>query len=58
MRWLGGAGQPPPGRTTLDTLKERFARGEFDKAEFEDRRRALGEVDSIDYIRAGVTPAH
>ena len=33
----------PPARTPLDILKERFARGEIDKAEFEDRRRVLGE---------------
>lgn len=43
--WLGG--QPPhslpPGRAPLDILKERFASGEIDKAEFEDRRRVLGE---------------
>ncbi len=46
VRWLGGAAQPPAaplGRTPLDILKERFARGEIDKAEFEERRRALGE---------------
>lgn len=48
VRLLGGFhyGAPshhPPARTALDTLKERFARGEIDKAEFEDRRRALGE---------------
>jgi putative membrane protein len=45
VRWLGGAGphQMPPGRTPLDILKERFARGEIDKAEFEERRRVLGE---------------
>jgi putative membrane protein len=50
VRWLGGPGygaQPPhhvpPGRTPLDILKERFARGEIDKNEFEERRRTLGE---------------
>jgi len=50
VRWLGGSWQRempphqfPPIRTPLDILKERFARGEIDKAEFEDRRRVLGE---------------
>ena len=48
VRWLGGAGHGgalhgPPGKTPLDILKERFAKGEIDKQEFEDRRRALGE---------------
>ncbi|MEN2980457.1 SHOCT domain-containing protein [Tistrella bauzanensis] len=48
VRWLGGAGHQqaphlPPGKTALDILKERFARGEVDKQEFEERRRALGE---------------
>jgi putative membrane protein len=48
VRWLGGPGtalphHPYPGRTSLDILKERFARGEIDKQEFEERRRVLGE---------------
>ena len=48
VRWLGGTGHsgalyPPPGKTPLDILKERFAHGEIDKDEFEERRRALGE---------------
>jgi putative membrane protein len=50
VRWLGGPWQPPPpphypspGRTPLDILKDRFARGEIDKNEFEERRRVLGD---------------
>ena len=50
VRWLGGPWQgtvpphhAPPSRTPLDILKERFARGEIDKDEFEERRRVLGE---------------
>ena len=39
----GAAPHPPPGRTPLDILEERFARGEIDQAEFEERRRTLGE---------------
>lgn len=49
VRWLGGdrghhpPPSPGPGRTPLDILKERFARGEIDKDEFEERRRVLGD---------------
>jgi len=49
VRWLAGPGQGAaphqllPGRTPLDILKERFARGEIDKDEFEERRRVLGD---------------
>ncbi len=47
VRWLGGGHGPAhtatPGRAPLDILKERFARGEIDKEEYEERRRVLGE---------------
>jgi putative membrane protein len=49
VRWLGGPWQAAalrqmaPDRTPLDILKERFARGEIDKAEFEERRHVLSE---------------
>jgi len=49
VRWLRGPwhGRGPhdshAGPTPLDILKERFARGEIDKEEFEERRRMLSE---------------
>lgn len=50
VQWLGGSWQgsqpprhPPSGRAPLDVLKERFAKGEIDKTEFEERRRVLGD---------------
>ncbi|MCR4283671.1 MAG: SHOCT domain-containing protein [Bauldia sp.] len=46
VRWLGGAGPGNVGlaarQTPLDILRERFARGEIDKAEFDDRKKGLG----------------
>jgi putative membrane protein len=44
LRWLGVSGGPAasaPGKTSLDILKERFAKGEIDKKEFEERRKVL-----------------
>ncbi|MFQ6021979.1 MAG: SHOCT domain-containing protein [Acidiferrobacterales bacterium] len=48
VRWLGGGSTgppipPTPGKAALDILKERFARGEIDKEEFEERKRLLSE---------------
>lgn len=45
VRWLGsphgGGSSQAPNNRALDILKERFARGEIDKEEFEERRRLL-----------------
>ena len=44
FRWIAGPGHHSPikGNAALDILNERFARGEIDKDEFEDRRKVLG----------------
>ena len=46
IRWLGGnatdtAAKNAPSRSPVDILKERFARGEIDLSEFEERRQVL-----------------
>jgi putative membrane protein len=43
VRWLGGAGDSAPRSrgSALQILQERFARGEIDKEEYEERRRIL-----------------
>jgi len=48
VRWLGGGStqgraDSTSGKAALDILEERFARGEIDKAEFEERKRSLSE---------------
>jgi putative membrane protein len=48
VRWLGGKsshGAAPPAsrKGALDILEERFARGEIDKEEFEERKRLLSD---------------
>ncbi len=43
IRWLGATHpSAATGRQPLDILQERFARGEIDKEEYEERRRVLG----------------
>ena len=46
VRWLSASGSTGGGviaaKTPLDILRERFARGEIDKDEFEERKRILG----------------
>ena len=46
IRWLGSAGSDAtqkggPTESPIDILKERFARGEIDRADFEERRQVL-----------------
>lgn len=50
VRWFEGAGHGgpvstvmPPKKHSVDILKDRFARGEIDKEEFEAKRRILEE---------------
>jgi putative membrane protein len=49
VRWLGSSEHPlfrPTGQTSgtaLNVLKERLAKGEIEVAEFEERKRALGD---------------
>ena len=47
LRWLGITGtdvprSAKPGSDAIDILRQRFAKGEIDKAEFEERRALLG----------------
>lgn len=47
VRWLGGSRSSASlGQTPLDILRERYARGEIDKEEFEERRRILGDQNT------------
>ena len=41
IRWLVRQGQPPARDRALDILRERYARGDIGKEEFESRRRDL-----------------
>ncbi len=46
VRWLGGPSTGAPGerrKTALEILQERFARGEIDKEEYEERKRTLSD---------------
>lgn len=45
VKWLAGspgaAGSPPAGKSAFDILKERYAQGEIDREEFEQKKRDL-----------------
>lgn len=42
LRYLGKSGQHGSGKTPLEILKERYARGDIDKKEFEQMKKDLG----------------
>ena len=42
LRWLLGQGRPGARDEALEILRQRYARGEIDKQEFDTRRRDLG----------------
>src|SRR5262249_10795434 len=42
LRWLVGQGRPGGRDEALEILRQRYARGEIDKQEFETRKRDLG----------------
>lgn len=42
IRWLSSSpSAPPSGKTALDILEERYARGDIEKEEFEQKKRDL-----------------
>lgn len=41
LRWLAGQGHPPRRDEALEILRQRYARGEIDKQEFDTRRHDL-----------------
>ena len=42
LRWLAGQGRPTHHDGAYEILRQRYARGEIDKQEFETRKRDLG----------------
>jgi len=43
VKWLAAGSTTAPGKSTpLDTLKERYAKGEIGKDEFEQKKRDIG----------------
>lgn len=48
VRWMGGASgrggdEPPQGKRAIEILEERYARGEIDKEEFEERKQLISK---------------
>jgi len=43
VRWLGGSSTTRDRSDAMDVLRQRFANGDIDAAEFEDRKRKLEE---------------
>lgn len=45
VRWIGGSSRQNGSRDALDTLKQRFARGEIDTVEFKERSSQLRSAE-------------
>jgi putative membrane protein len=43
VKWLASSGAPRTGSRALDILKERYAKGELTREQFEQMRRDVGE---------------
>jgi len=62
VRWLGAPWQgtpphqAPPAQTAVNILNERFARGEIDKDEYEEKQKPPGDIRSSDRWPASFGP--
>lgn len=51
IRWLFGQGKKSRSDTALEILRQRYARGNINKEEFEDKKKDLGSWDAVSRCR-------